>query len=74
MLVLTYDGSQRLKTEFNKYNLTIPAKIEYIIDKQKYGEDISFEKKDGKYNRVFKLKNYEVYCLFDFYCKFILWL
>lgn len=42
---LTYDGSQRLKTEFNKYNLTIPAKIEYIIDKQKYGEDISFEKK-----------------------------
>ena len=41
----TEDGSAKLKTEFNKYNLTIPAKIEYIIDKQKYGEDISFEKK-----------------------------
>ena len=36
---------QRLKTEFNKYNLTIPVKIEYIIDKQKYGEDISFGEK-----------------------------
>lgn len=41
----TENGSQRLKTEFNKYNLTIPLKIEYIIDERKHGEDISFEKK-----------------------------
>ncbi len=41
----TEDGSQKLKTEFNKFNLTIPPKKEYIIDTQKYGTDIKIQEK-----------------------------